>query len=73
MSTHLRAVDALNRAQGVNKGLDAVVSLITATDEALDNEAIGELLWTLHNQMTIHLDAVDNALEALGLDTKGGV
>jgi len=73
MSELLRATDALDRAKGVNKGLDAVVSLITSTGEALDNEAIGELLWALHDQMKRHLDDAGNAIEAFGLNAKEAV
>ncbi len=65
MNALIQATDALNRAKGVNKGLNAVVSLVTATDEALENEAIGELLWAMHDQMKRHLDEVDKALVAL--------
>lgn len=49
--------DAIDRAIGVNAGLDALVSLLLSThDDALNSKSIGELLWSIQSDFERHLN-----------------
>lgn len=63
MSRLLQAADALNRAKGVNQGLDAVVSMLMSSEETPDTKNIAEVLWALHDQMQLFLDEVGRAID----------
>lgn len=53
----LRAVDAVNRAVGINAGLDALVALLFEA-EGVDSpppRAIGELIWSVQKDLKASL------------------
>ncbi len=59
MAKNLLAVsDALTMAEGVNEGLDALVSLLFSAKEAdvPSGRAIGELLYSIQKDMAGHLE-----------------
>lgn len=65
MANILMARDALNLAQGCSKGLDALVSLMSATE---DNNApplhdLADLLFSLQRDLDSRLSEVDRALK----------
>ena len=64
MARMMHAIDALNRAKGVNKGLDALVSMLMAIDEAPEAKKIGEVIWAIHDQMQTFLDEAGRALDS---------
>lgn len=59
-----RVMDAIDRAKGVNSGLDALVSLIAGCDQSNipSGTAISELLWSIHNDLKKYLDEADEGL-----------
>ena len=63
MARLMQAADALNRARGVNQGLDAVVSMLMSTEETPDSKSIAEVIWALHDQMQLFLDEVGRAID----------
>lgn len=63
MARLLQAADALSRANGVNQGLDAVVSMLIASDSAPNGRDIGEVLWALHDQLQTYLDEIGRAIK----------
>lgn len=53
----LSTQDAIDRAEGVNQGLDALISLLSSAsqDDMPSGQSISELLWSLQQSMAQHL------------------
>lgn len=65
MAKNLLAVaDALDRAKGVNDGLDAVISLLFSVNESdmPSGRALGEVLSSLQQDMGRHLASAESGL-----------
>lgn len=60
----LAASDAINRAQGINSGLEGVVSLLLGCNDAdvPDGKTIAELLWSVQKDMDITLAEAERNL-----------
>lgn len=59
-----QAIEALDRARGVNSGIDALVSLMAAVDIGPPKMAdMAEILWAMHDQMESHLEEIKRCLD----------
>ena len=60
----MQAMDAVDRAIGINQGLDALVSFLMSikSSDAPDTKAIGEILWSIQKHLEITLHEVDAGL-----------
>jgi hypothetical protein len=49
----LKATDAIDRAKGLNSGLDALVSLLLGCNDAdvPDGKSMAELIWAVQREM----------------------
>lgn len=49
----MRTIDAIDRAKGINSGLDALISLLLGCNDAdvPKGNALAELLWSLQKDM----------------------
>lgn len=60
----LKASDAINRAKGVNSGLDALVSLMLGCNDAdiPDGKSMAELIWAVQKEIDDALDLAERHL-----------
>lgn len=60
----LAASDAINRAKGINSGLEGVVSLLLGCNDAdvPDGKTLAELLWSVQKDMDITLAEAERNL-----------
>lgn len=61
----LAASDAINRAKGINAGLDALVSLLMASNEAdvPPGKSLAELLLSIQKDLEKTLSSADQMLQ----------
>lgn len=61
----LRASGAIERAKGINSGIDALVSLMLGCNEAdvPDGKSLAELIWSIHKDMDTALDEASSSLK----------
>ncbi len=54
----LRVSDAIDRAKGINSGIDALVSLMLGCNDAdvPDGKSLAELIWSIQKNMDTALD-----------------
>ncbi|WP_341743080.1 hypothetical protein [Azonexus hydrophilus] len=60
----MRVADAIDRAKGVNAGLDALVCLMMGCNEAdiPRGRPLAELIYSIHRDMTTFLDEAERGL-----------
>lgn len=64
MAKLCQAMDALDRARGVNSGIDALVALMAAVDNGSPKMTdVAEILWAMHDQMQSHLEEIRKCLD----------
>lgn len=61
----LRVSDALDRAKGINSGLDGLVSLLLGCNDAdvPDGKTLAELIWSVQKDMGTALDEAMSSLK----------
>lgn len=61
----LRVSDAIDRAKGINSGLDGLVSLLLGCNDAdvPDGKALAELIWSIQKDMDTALAEAASSLK----------